>query len=191
MLLGKYRNSVKEKNRALTGRDITIYGLMALCIIMAIAVLAKKPVAILSPPTLGGTHEISSSTANAQYKQDWGLAFSSILGNTTPDNIQSVIGIIKPYLHPAIYQKTVMGLLEEAETLRQEKIITYFKVLAVRYQHSRDLVYITGNATTEGTVGKPNKQKRTYEFRIGVDSYRPIILSFRAYAGEPRLKGGS
>ncbi len=191
MFLSKFKKTNKEQSRAITGRDMTIYGLMALCLLMAVAVLAKKPVVVVTPSTINGNHEITSSTANAQYKQDWGLAFATILGNTTPDNIETIIETIKPYLHPSIYQPTVLGLHEEAQALSQEKIVTYFKLLAVRYQHSRDLVFITGDATTEGTVGKPNKQKRTYEFRIGVDSYRPVILSFRAYAGEPRLKGGS
>jgi len=191
MLFRKHTQTIKDQSRAITSRDITIYGLMFLCITLTIAVLVKKPVVVAIPTQFNGTHEIAANTANAQYKQDWGLAFAEILGNTTPNNISAVINIIKPYLHPAIYQKTVTGLREEGNSLQEEKIVTYFKVLAVRYQHSRDLVFITGDATTEGTIGKKNKQKRTYEFRIGVDSYRPVILSFRAYAGEPRLKGGS
>jgi len=191
MRFKKHSQTIKDQTRAITSRDFTIYGLMFICIALTIAVLVKKPVVVAIPENLNGTHEITASTANAQYKQDWGLAFAEILGNTTPNNISAIIGIIQPYLHPAIYHKTVTGLKEEADSLQLERIVTYFKVLSVRYQHSRDLVYITGDSTTEGTIGKKNKQKRTYEFRIGVDSYRPVILSFRAYAGEPRLKGGS
>lgn len=191
MLFKKHKTTLKEQARALAGRDFTIYSLLALCLVLAVAVIMKQPVVVPMPAQLNGQHEISSSSANAQYKQDWGLAFAQILGNTTPNNIMQVIDTIKPYLHAQIYQKTVTGLMEEAQNLQEEKIVTYFKVMAVRYQHSRDLVYITGDATTEGTIGKPNKQKRTYEFRVGVDSYRPVILSFRAYPGEPRLKGDS
>lgn len=191
MLFKKHKQTIKDQSRAITSRDITIYGLMFICIALTFAVLLKKPLVVVVPENLNGSHEITKGSANAQYKEDWGLAFAELLGNTTPQNIGAIVEIIKPYLHPTIYNQTITGLKEESHLLQEDQIITYFKVLAVRYQHSRDLVYVTGAATTEGTIGSGTQQTRTYEFRIGVDSYRPSILSFRVYEGEPRLKGDS
>jgi conjugal transfer pilus assembly protein TraE len=78
-------------------------------------------------------------------------------------------------------------IAQELDTLKQEKVSSSFEVVRVTYEPESDKVFVTGRNRMTGAGGKSSPTEQTFEFKIDVKQYSPIITQMASYQGMPRL----
>ena len=56
------------------------------------------------------------------------------------------------------------------------------------YEPETDKVFVTGRNRMTGLAGQSTPTEQTFEFKIDVRQYAPIITQMASYAGAPRLQ---
>jgi conjugal transfer pilus assembly protein TraE len=133
--------------------------LMALNLLTLIGWLKKDTAVILIPPGL------SEKSENANF------VLESFVGMVTSD-IRSIV---------------TEQITQELEILKQEKVSSTFEVVQVAYEPETDKVFVTGRNRMTGAGGKSTPTDQTFEFKIDVQQYSPIITQMASYAGIPKL----
>jgi conjugal transfer pilus assembly protein TraE len=162
--------------------------LMALNLVALIGWMKKDNVVILMPPGLSEKAEISKNKASEGYKKSWAMYTATLIGNVTPENADFVLESFSVMVTGDIRALITEQVAQELETLKQEKVSSVFEIIRVTYEPESDKVFVTGRNRMIGGGGKSTPTDQTFEFRIDVKQYSPIITSMAAYKGGPRLK---
>lgn len=183
-----FRQSYGAMARERSGSRFIISGLVVLCLVLSFGLITKKPVVILVPPDLSQESEIAANNASAPVKKAWGLVVANLVGNVTPGNVEFVQRSLEGLLAPTLYNDLLKSLQDQALTIQEGQMSLSFVPESVTYQKSHNLVFVSGQSTKRGPFSEPVQEKRTYEFEIVVKNYRPYVLTWEAYAGNPRVK---
>jgi len=164
-------------------------------LILAVAVLLlafmtfkKEAIVIIEPETLGSEAWITKSAASESYKEAWGLFLAQLTGNITPDNVDFLKERLKPLLSPAIYDTIIDTLETQAQEIKNDRVSMRFEPRFVEYERTTDKVYVYGYSFVKGATGKEVRGERTYEYKIRIAFYAPMIIDLDTYAGKPRTE---
>lgn len=168
-------------------------GLIAANLVMGVFLFNKETTVVVQPWTLTTTAQLEKNSSNREYKEAWGLALAELLGNLTPDNVDFVVERLKPLLAPDIYNETVRNAEEQAIMLKEDRITQSFIPRTVEYEPSSKKVFVRGRQFVTGAASygdkdeeKGQKNEVTYEFRIDIANYMPIVKSIEVYTGQAR-----
>ena len=121
------------------------------------------------------------------------MAVAELMGNITPSNVDFVVERLKPLLDPYIYNDTVRGALEQAQSLKEDRISQSFMPRTVEYEASTNKVFVKGNSYTTGASNYVNgdeekgiRKEMTFEFVIDVNHYLPLFKQISVYSGTAR-----
>jgi conjugal transfer pilus assembly protein TraE len=192
-------NDFKKRWSNLNGENrfyrTVIYGLVAILAVEAFYLFKKESIVVMQPWTLTEQVELQSSKSSRSYQESWALALSELLGNVTPTNVDFVIERIKPLLSPAIYNDVVRNAQEQALFLKEDRISQTFEPRGVEFEKSTGKVFVHGYFYVTGTAtgisqkdAKPVRSEATFEFKIKISQYMPVIESVQVYAGTSRTK---
>ena len=72
--------------------------------------------------------------------------------------------------------------------MKENRVTTTYDIKEVVFEKSSDKVFVYGDYYSKTPSVKPKKEKRTYEFKINMESYLPQIIAMDTYADEPHTK---
>lgn len=161
-------------------------GLAVAIVLLLYMVNTKDQIVIIQPTALASEAWISKEAASQSYKEAWGLHLAQLTGNVTPANVEFLKERLKPLLSPAIYSEVIDTLEVQAQDIRDDRITMRFEPRAVEYETTTDKVFVYGYSFVKGATGTEERTDRTYEYRIKIESYAPLIVDINTYEGKPR-----
>jgi conjugal transfer pilus assembly protein TraE len=161
--------------------------LLATNILVVFGWLKKDTSIILVPPGLSEKSEIAKNKASEGYKKSWAMYVATLIGNVTPENADFVLDSFGGMVTGEIRQSVIEQITQELDTLKLEKVSSTFEIVYVTYEPETDKVYISGRNRMTGAGGKSVPTEQTFEFKIDVKQYSPIITQMASYAGQPKL----
>jgi conjugal transfer pilus assembly protein TraE len=176
--------SLHASNRFL---KIVCLFLMTLNLVTLIGLLKKDNVIVLVPPGLSEKSEIAKNTAAEGYKKAWGMYAATLLGNVTPENADFVLDSFANMVTGEIRALVIEQIAAELETLKQEKVSSSFEIRRVTYEPESDKVFVSGRNRMAGLGVHTPATEQTFEFKIDVKQYSPIITQMATYEGAPKL----
>lgn len=176
--------SLQASNRFL---KLVCLFLMTLNLLTLIGWLKKDASVILIPPSLSEKSEIAKNKASEGYKKAWGMYTATLIGNVTPENADFVLDSFSGMVTGEIRGLITEQISQELETLKEEKVTSTFEIVRVTYEPETDKVFVTGRNRMVGAGGKSTPTEQTFEFKIDVKQYSPIITQMASYAGMPKL----
>lgn len=160
--------------------------LILVVVLLAGLLMGKEETIILQPVTLGVDATITKNKASKSYKEAWGLFFAQMTGNITPDNVGFFKERLKPMLSPQIYIEVIDTIEMQAKDIEDDRITMRFEPRLVEYEMSTDKVFVYGYSFVKGSDGVEDRKERTYEYRLKIDNYAPMIVDLNTYEGKPR-----
>jgi conjugal transfer pilus assembly protein TraE len=140
------------------------------------------------PPTLNEEVRVARHSADEGYIKSWGLYLATLMGNTTPGNVGVVRDVLSPLLASAVFQPTMQALAIEIEEIKRDRVSKRFEPKAVLYETATQKVFVSGTSYSKGVVGEEKSNAKTFEFKIRMTEYRPVIQHVETYVGEPRTQ---
>lgn len=177
-----FDRAVKERNFSY----VMNIGLLLILIPLVWHVITLEPTRILVPPKLSKEASVSADKADAEFVRHMALYFSYLLGNTTPEQVDQVSTLLEPYLGPSIRNAVLVGLQEDADRLKENNITRQFVVNNSFYEDETGKAFVFGNEYVSGTAEKRDRTRKTYEFVIEIEDFRPVIADLTSYEGDPR-----
>ncbi|WP_027156647.1 TraE/TraK family type IV conjugative transfer system protein [Methylobacter luteus] len=176
--------SLQASNRFL---KIVCLAQLTLLLITLIGWLKKDTAVILIPPSLSEQSEIAKNKASEGYKKAWAMYTATLIGNVTPENADFVLDSFGNMVTGEIRSLVAEQVAQELDTLKQEKVTSSFEIVRVTYEPETDKVFVTGRNVLMGAGGKSSPTEQTFEFKIDVKQYSPIITQMASYQGMPKL----
>jgi conjugal transfer pilus assembly protein TraE len=148
--------------------------------------ISKDQLVVFVPPSLNEKVGVSVNSASESYKKAWALFVATLLGNINPDNSD----FIKTQLDGMVTGEIKLAISEQIadaiDQLKLEKVSTVFQIRVVLFEPESDHVFVSGHSNMVGIGGKTKVADQTYEFKIDVKQYSPLITYLSIYSGEPR-----
>jgi len=157
-------------------------------LLLAYMTFNKDQIVIVKPETLSSEAWITKDKASQSYKEAWGLFFAQLSGNVTPDNVDFIKERFKPLLSPAIYSEVIDALEIQALGIKKDRITIRFEPRFVEYEASSDMVFVYGYSFIKGSSDTVDRQDRTYEYRIKISNYAPMLIDLNTYQGKPKTE---
>lgn len=157
-------------------------------VILTYLVATKDQIVVIKPETLGSEAWITKNSASESYKESWGLYLAQLTGNITPANVVFIEERLKPLLSPAIYSDIIDTLQKQALDIQNDRVTMRFEPRFVEYENTTDKVFVYGYSFVQGATGDPERTERTYEYKIKISHYAPMILDLNTYEGKPRTE---
>jgi conjugal transfer pilus assembly protein TraE len=149
--------------------------------------LKKDSSVLLIPPGLSEKSEVAKNKASEGYKKAWAMYVATLIGNVSPENADFVLDSFSGMVTGEIRSLVSEQIAQELETLKQEKVSSNFEIARVTYEPESDKVFVTGRNHMTGAGGKSSPTEQTFEFKIDVKQYSPIITAMASYEGMPKL----
>jgi len=193
MQLSKYKESFSNLKKENRFGNLMVVGLVGVLFVQSCFLFSKDTVVVMQPWTMTQDAELSSTRASRTYQEAWALALAEMLGNITPDSIDFVLDRLKPLLSPKIYNEVIRNAQEQAIYLKEDRITQVFEPRTVEFEKTTGKVFVHGysyiTGASLGTGNKDNKPLRnelTFEFRIKIAQYIPIVEDIAVYSGQAR-----
>jgi len=161
-------------------------GQMIAVILLAYAVLHTDKIIVLSPPDLSEEVEISRGKASLAYKKGFAMYLATLGGNVTPGNGTIIKEAVGPLLSPGIYRQVMDNIEQQINALKLDRITLEYTPKSITYEEESGKIFVSGIQTSRGPSGQPDVKRRTYEFIIEIQNYRPILVHAAAYSGNPK-----
>lgn len=162
-------------------------GLVIVNGVLTISVLNTDKLVILVPQGLSEQSEIASHKASEGYKKAWAMFSATLLGNITPGNADFILSSLDDMVTPDIKLLLSDQVRADLDRLKQENVSASFEVKKVSYEPETDKVFVTGRHWITGVGAKSSQTIQTFEFRININNYSPIISHLALYEGEAKI----
>ena len=169
---------------------VFVLGLIFTVLLLVVMLFSKDTIVTVQPWTLNEEAWVSQKKSSQSYKEAWGWALGTLMGNVTPGNVNFIKERMKPILAPAIYQEFINALETQAQEIQANRITMRFEPRFVEYEETTDKVFVYGYSFVKGASldAKEQRTDRTYEFQIRVSNYMPVLDYMTTYEGRPRTK---
>ncbi|MCQ9090582.1 type IV conjugative transfer system protein TraE [Vibrio alginolyticus] len=169
---------------------IFVLGLIFTVLLLAVKLFSKETIVTVQPWTLNEEAWVSQENASQSYKEAWGWALGTLMGNVTPGNVNFIKERMEPILAPTIYQEFIDALEIQAQEIQADRITMRFEPRFVEYEETTDKVFVYGHSFVKGAAfdAKEQRTDRTYEFELRVSNYMPVLDYMTTYEGRPRTK---
>jgi len=161
--------------------------LLVALIVLLIQVFNKDTVVTIQPYTLTDEAWVTSDESSSSYKEAWGWAVATLLGNVTPSNVDFIKERLSPILSPRIYNDVIDALEMQAREIKVDRVTMRFEPRFIEYEHDSGKVFVYGNSFVRGVARSgESRGERTYEFDIAISNYLPVIDHMSTYEGRPK-----
>lgn len=168
-------------------RILLVFMAITICV-LAIALNNKSQIITLVPPALDKKATVTRNYASTEYKKAWGMYLATLIGNVSPGTVDFISEALGGMLSSDLYNDVYKIVISQAKEIKEQRVAISFTPRLVAYLPNRDLICVTGTTTISGVFGNPTMEARTYEFKIQVQNYMPVITYFSSYKGEVQLK---
>lgn len=167
---------------------ICICNLTAANTVLVLLLAFNKEEIVLVPPHMNGEIRAAVNRTTESSARAWGLYFAGLLGNVTPDSLHFIKSALEPMVSPDVYQEVSSALAVQAEQIAEDHISMRFEPKIVQFEEKTKLVFITGRSIVKGPSGEEKRQDRTYEFKIDMNGYQPLLSWINTYEGGARTE---
>lgn len=165
---------------------IFIAGLIVANIGLGAKQLFTTPVVTMQPPTLDTAAWVARDQASQSYQEAWGLYLATQIGNVTPGTVSLIKEWLGPLLSPSAYDAVISALEVQATQIKNDRVSMRFEPRAVVYEPDSGKTFAYGYSFIIGVNGNEDRVERTYEFKVRVERYLPILEFIDTYAEKPR-----
>lgn len=158
-------------------------GLAAAVLVLSVALAIKREAVVLVPPTLGDEARIGVSAADAEMQVSWGLYFTTLMGNVTPDTAGFLASKLGRHASPRMYQMLKDTIDQQAKEVEAGKLSISFAPRLARYEESIGKVVVTGELVVRDPRGNEAREIRTYEMGFVTQNYMVLVDSLRVMSG--------
>lgn len=186
----RYLNSLNGlRTEAKANRAITL-GLVVIILMETYFIINRPQVVTIVPFTATQDAQLTRDDASRSYFEAWGFALAEMVGNVTPGNVRFIGDRLKPLLDPRIYHEAMESINEVADQLTEERITQRFQPRRVTYEKATGKVFVFGTSYLRagGSFEAERDEPRTYEFKMKIGNYAPIITDIDTYTGYERTK---
>jgi conjugal transfer pilus assembly protein TraE len=156
-------------------------------LILVIGVLNTEKLVVLIPQGLSEQADIAQNKASEGYKKSWGMYAATLLGNITPENADFILSSLNDMVTPDIKLLLNDQVRIDLQTLKEERVSSTFEVKKVSYEPETDKVFVTGKHWITGVGAKSASSAQTFEFKIDIRNYAPVISHLALYEGEAKI----
>lgn len=176
--------------RGLHLQNRILFGCVA-CLSVATLVLAWRTFSIetaviLVPEGLNRETRIMKDEADGKFREAWALFYAQLIGNVTPNTADFVEKTLAPSLSSSIYATVMKIVVAQVEDIKRDRVSLIFTPHEVTSEPASGKIFVTGDSVAEGPSGNAEKSTRTYEFKVDIQQYRPILAWVTSYKGAPR-----
>lgn len=160
-------------------------------VLLAIAVLvfvmfysSREVVTRIIPVGMTAEAEISSTSANIEYKRSIALFVASMTSNLQPQTAATVINEMSSFFDPAVYRdyrEFALSVINDP-VLKQANVVSVFYPNSVAYERTTDRVFVVGSQMLRG-AGITRQTPVVYEMSVGISRGRPIVTYIKSYQG--------
>jgi len=166
-----------------------IAALLVIVFVLGSLLFRKETIVTIQPFTLTDEAWVTQENASTGYKESWGFALAQLLGNVTPASVDFIKQRIERLLSPAIYSDVINVLEVQARQIKRDGVTIRFEPRFVEYEPKSNKVFVYGYSYTRGvTNGIEKRDERTYEFKIQIANYLPVINYVDTYSDRPRTE---
>jgi conjugal transfer pilus assembly protein TraE len=166
-----------------------IAALLVIVFVLGSLLFRKETIVTIQPFTLTDEAWVAKDNASTGYKESWGFALAQLLGNVTPASVDFIKQRIEGLLSPAIYSDVINILEVQARQIKRDGVTMRFEPRFVEYEPESNKVFVYGYSYTKGLSNDIEKRdERTYEFKIQVSNYLPVINYVNTYSDRPRTE---
>ena len=157
------------------------------CFLLAYLVLDKKEIVVFQPMTLTEQAWVQEKSSSKNLTEAYALFFADLLGNVTPKNIDIIVEKLGRFLGPSIYQNTMDMMYKQVEAIKQDRVVFRFDVAELFTEDATGKIFVVGVMRTSGASSDKEStgEMQTFEFKINIVNYQPVIQSLNSYAGRP------
>ncbi|MGN1393020.1 MAG: TraE/TraK family type IV conjugative transfer system protein [Succinivibrionaceae bacterium] len=184
----RYFKSYNEKSVLIYALMVILFMLLSINVALTIALISKNETVVLLPPHVDSKLAIAIDKSNEGYKKSWALYLSQLLGNVTPKNLSFIKESVAPILDPQIYNDFMLAIDTQAEKIKQDRVTMHFEPSKVTFNNSSQIIYVFGKSIVKGPYGDMRIYQRTYEFKISIDNYRPVLLWMDNYISNSKSR---
>jgi type IV conjugative transfer system protein TraE len=167
-------------------QEMIIGGLVIAVILLIVMLMARNEHIMPIPPNLPEGAWISENDASPEYKAAWAMMTSSLLGNVTPTTADDVQKNLRSLFTPVVYRQIEDAVLRQVRVIKNETLVVRFTPIERIYEPETEKYFVTGQLETTGPSGDSEVIHRTFEYKIGVTMWQPMINFFTVYEGRPR-----
>ncbi len=155
---------------------------------LAYALVTGGQTVVMIAPDGGRRDVVARDEASRSYIESWALYLAETLGDVTPSSVAFVKDHVGPLLCPAIYDKAMVMLSDQAATVARDHISIAFEPSNVVVEQATGKVFVDGEAVDRTVVGVEKRYERTFEFLLSVGAYRIRLCGLDSYEGAPRTQ---
>lgn len=162
-----------------------VAGLTAIALVQELRLWQTHDVVALTPPGLEKVAKVGIDSASREYLESWGLYFVASIGNLTPRNAKFVADRMTSYVDPSIYPTVRKTLLSYADdpVWQQSAGSIRFDAIQVIFEPETGKVFVVGDYTVRTAASNAQTTPMTYELKIVIRDYRPVVMSVDSYPG--------
>jgi len=187
----KWSAFTKSHNGAIVENKLqrTINLLLAVSVVLlAVVVLNQNKIVVIQPEPLGQEAWVTKESASQSYHEAWGLHLAQLTGNITATNVDFLIERLKPMLAPNIYNEVSDILAIQRQAIIEDRITYRFEPKEISFEESTGKVFVFGTSFVKGAENTESSVNRTYEYRLKIEQYAPLIVDLNSYEGRPRTQ---
>ena len=152
-------------------------------VLLLFMVMTKQTEVIVMPNDFKEPIVMNGNSVTQEFKIQWGLMISNIIGNITPKNAKFVIDrvtkMIPLELNPDEAEATMAAAIEE---MALRGVSQKFVPSDAIYSSVTDYVWVVGEQTTTSLkTGAADTTAYTFELKIGIRNGNPMILDIQQY----------
>lgn len=160
----------------------------AALVLAVLALAGQGETLVLVPPRLDEPAKVAAHQGDAAFKKAWGYFAASLVGNITPKNADFVLSTLEKMTSGEARTFILERVAQDLELLKQEQVTMTFEVTQVLYEPETDKVFVSGRASVSQPGAKPAPTEETFEMKIDVRQYAPLIVHFAVYPGIPKTQ---
>lgn len=140
---------------------------------------------ILIPPYLDRQVQLGWSAASADYLKSFGMYFTTLAANVTPNNIDFVAQNLELFVDSRIFPDVRRTLKATAENpqFRGTGSSLVFQPNEILFEPETMKVFVGGTATHRDAAGRKTDTEMIYELGVEMRTGRPWITSIETYDG--------
>lgn len=187
MLFKKYNKNYHDLVNDVGSSKRFLVAFLAITIVLVGLLATRKPVVTVVPWTLTSEAQVFSDDASQSYKEAWAMAIAILIGNVQPSNVGFIADRLKPLLAPGIYHETIDAIHANAQQLIEERVSMRFEPRQVIYEKTTGKLFVYGSSFARmGTsLEQEIRSERTYEMKLKIDNYAPMLMYITTYTGTP------
>jgi len=163
--------------RRRNGYLVVACGSLLLNVLLGIGIILMvgREKVILVPPKITDTFWVSNNNVSSEYLSEMSSFFTLLRFNIAPNNNENQREILLRYISPEYYELLKIELINEAERMTKEHIITAFYPVDIKIDLRHLEALVTGDLITTIGANQLPVKRTIYKISYSYNNYRLLV----------------